>query len=262
MKQVVDPFIGILVGLALVGCTSECKQGGECLKIDSRCPEHEAFAKPDCGRAWSYIVKRCPSSIDVHCPECSPCEAIVLDLADAVEEASFPLDAMNQETNVETEVEHSQYFWVKVVDSPDNPTLSVCFPGNSPGADIDAVGLRRGKKTKGFLEVVYVDLNKDIDLDGNICANDFQNPDDVIGMPDAQPHAKFVSLNGGWLIGRFEGGVSIDDGDTIVVYEGGGGIGAPEKYSVYIAKDKEGTGGWLKLAEDVQASSEVLVNLP
>ncbi len=117
----------------------------------------------------------------------------------------------------------SGYTWVIIKDS-----LSDCAAdadNGAPGADIDAVALKAADGTvKGWAAVVDATL-------GSVCTtNNNTDPNTAMGQNDDT----MISLNGGVLAVQFDGGVNLEDGDVITVYEST--QDAPEDYTVYIGK--------------------------
>ncbi len=103
-----------------------------------------------------------------------------------------------------------------------------CNTSGTPGADIDGVGLF---DAAGNLIGHYAQ-NLRSSIGDTECGNNDDDPDAAIGAPDGTS----VSLEGGWLLGRFGQGVTIEAGMTVTVYEfddAAGGTADP--YAVYLA---------------------------
>lgn len=143
------------------------------------------------------------------------------------------------------------YFWVRITDNAQNSSVLVCLDVYaSPGADIDAVALYRAGELLGYADTVKGMLNTDPHMTGNPCKNDYEDLDDALGEPDAEAEVGSVSLNGGYLLLRFEGAPEILEGDFISVFEAGtGSIGVPESYRVEIGPTDDVDGLWTPLGD-------------
>lgn len=104
---------------------------------------------------------------------------------------------------------------------------SGCSNYNSSGSDIDAVGLYSadGELISYFTEVIE-EVGKDQ------CTNNYTDVNLAIGPPDNSNNpSDYMALQGGWIMGRFEGYVPITSGMTLVVHE----AYSAEAYSLYLA---------------------------
>ncbi|MEO1269758.1 MAG: hypothetical protein AAFX99_16855 [Myxococcota bacterium] len=114
--------------------------------------------------------------------------------------------------------------------------------GNTPGVDLDAVGLRKPGQEEVFVARVW-----ESNLEGE--DNRFNDPAAILGLPDADCVAeRFASLGGrgGFVIVGFEADTSMEPGDIIMVYELGptlcpeqtGWVDEPYQLSVAVSNEE------------------------
>ncbi|MGM0574185.1 MAG: hypothetical protein ACQEXJ_00430 [Myxococcota bacterium] len=115
----------------------------------------------------------------------------------------------------------------------------------APGADIDAVELIAGSDILGTFEFVASETNP---TGSDVCsANAYDDPDAAKGAPDAtqafpEPAGTgYFALHGGWIAGEFTGGVFVQAGDQIKVWELGqshdlANDGTDEPYEVHLVE--------------------------
>lgn len=157
-----------------------------------------------------------------------------------------PTDTKPKDTNVSEDVVPTfGYRWVRVTDSTANSSLTLCILG--PGADIDAIEVKRDDVHLAYGDVIISDINKDPLLKGAPCPNTSDDPDMALGAPDGTPDTGLLSLNGGSIRVQFADAVGIQAGDVLTVYEFGlqpnsdpPVVGVPEKFSVEIAQNSDG----------------------
>lgn len=114
------------------------------------------------------------------------------------------------------------FLFVLVEDTTPNPS------GDTPGADVDAIGLVKADGTEVFAATIESD---DLDCTNNTACD----TTGILGAPDvvdngvcfgggAVDTTLFTALNGSRVVVSFDGGAEVENGDSIHVYE----IGATE----------------------------------
>ncbi|MFT5434496.1 MAG: hypothetical protein ACI9OJ_005209 [Myxococcota bacterium] len=185
---------------------------------------------------------------DVGPTDAGPVDAGPVDTVDAGTDVPVPdvgpIDTVSEDAGTVDE-----FFWVRITDNPENSSLAVCLDVfASPGADIDAVLLYRGGQLLGHATAITGMLDTDPNMTGAPCQNDFDDLKDAEGAPDAEEEAGFTSLNGGYLIFRFDGNPEIEKGDFISVVElGTANVGVPESYRVDIGQTGDADGIWVPI---------------
>ena len=142
-----------------------------------------------------------------------------------------------------------------------NDSLVDCDNEN-PGADIDAIGIFTGDSVKGYCQVITYKTAEEMMRAG--CDEEKNPPAENLtaatGAPDVCDDEeciisdgvseRYIWLNGGEIICDLGEGVTIEDGDTIVVYEVYNPSNADktkEKYFVDIATSADGP--WTEIGE-------------
>jgi hypothetical protein len=136
------------------------------------------------------------------------------------------------------------FLFVMVTDTTPNPS------GDTPGADVDAIGLIKADGTEVFAATIESD---DLDCTNNTACD----TNGILGAPDVVDNGEcfggggvdttlFTALNASRVVVSFDGGAEVENGDSIHVYE----IGATEcgrfdndpfSVSVGVSDDLDGT---------------------
>ena len=152
--------------------------------------------------------------------------------------------------------------WIRITDDPENESLQVCLPFNSPGADIDAVELYRNGELLGYATEAVADLNKDVAQKGKPCDNDYGDGKLALGPPDAGTQTGSVSLGGGQIMLQLADGATIMAGDVIKVHEAGlQVVGVPERFFVAVGTTSQVGGPWIDQGVKLEGTGEVTVSV-
>jgi hypothetical protein len=148
---------------------------------------------------------------------------------------------------------------VKISDS----SSAECGADPSPGADIDAVHLQTSGGG-GWLSNVT-----DSGLSQSSCGYDASLLGESDGTCSADPaESGFLALGGGWIIGEFEGGQSIAEGDTVTVYEVGSaecpaGVERDDPITVSVSVSSELDSCWQSVGTSAGGQATLTIpNLP